>query len=347
MGWSIILEQAETKLDLPPVSADINLSVVIVSYNTREMTIECVQSVLDHKGGLNVEIIVVDNCSKDGSAAALRENFPGITVIDSPANGGFAFGNNIGFERAHGRYILLLNPDTRVHAGSLETAITYMENNPDVGVMGPRVRLDDGSQQSSMIRYLSLTQLFFIIFMPSPWMRKTSLFGDSRYADLSRDEINSIDAVSGCFMLARRKILEETGGLDQRFFMYGEESEWCRRITRAGWDIHYNPNVEILHHGAASTAHMSEWKAVEMTRGHILFLRFTRGAFIAWLGTLLMLGRDLVRLPYYAVKAALNGFRWTENAKPWWARLKFEMRSIMNLPKGQNISRPAPSEISQ
>ncbi|WP_164116038.1 glycosyltransferase family 2 protein [Sphingorhabdus sp. Alg239-R122] len=340
------MEQAETKLDLPPVSADIDLSVVIVSYNTRQMTIECVASVLDHRGDLNVEIIVVDNCSKDGSAAALRESFPNITVIDSPANGGFAFGNNIGFEKASGRYILLLNPDTRVHPGGLETAIRYMEENADIGIMGPLVRLDDGTQQSSMIRYLSLTQLFFIIFMPSLWMRKTSLFGDLRYADLSRGEINSVDAVSGCFMLARRKIFEDIGGLDQRFFMYGEESEWCRRTTRAGWDIHYNPNVEILHHGAASTAHMSEWKAVEMTRGHILFLRFTRGAFAAWIGTLFMLARDLVRLPYYGFKAILNGFRWDESAKPWLARLKFEMRSIVNLPKGQAISRPAPSEIS-
>ena len=306
------------------------------------MTMECVASVLAHKGALHIEVIIVDNCSADGSAEALRAAFPDIMVIDSPANGGFAYGNNIGFEQSHGRYMLLLNPDTRVYAGGLETAIAYMDAHRQVGILGPRVLLDNGTQQSSMLRYLRLTHFFFIIFIPSLWLRKSSLLGDMRYAALSRDEINVVDAVSGCFMLARRAIFETVGGLDQRFFMYGEESEWARRVTRAGHEIHYNPAVEILHHGAASTAHLSEWKSVEMTKGHILFLRFTRGAFIAWVGTLLMLVRDLVRVPYYVAKALAKGGRMEGSVSPWWVRLKFLMRAIISQPKGQSIKRPRP-----
>ncbi|WP_438727184.1 glycosyltransferase family 2 protein [Parasphingorhabdus sp. DH2-15] len=335
-----------TQIDLPEIgdNADYDVSVVIVSYNTKQITLECVASILEHKGGKSVQIIVVDNCSSDGSSEAIRAAYDDVIIIDSPHNGGFAYGNNIGFQHAKGAYILLLNPDTRIYAGCFDHAIAYMQDHPQTGIMGPLVRLDDGSQQSSMIRFLSLTQLFFIIFMPSLWLRKTTLFGDLRYAALDRDAVNKVDAVSGCFMFARRSVLQDIGGLDTRFFMYGEEAEWCARAGRSGWDIVYNPAIEILHHGAASTAHMSEWKAIEMTRGHILFLRFTRGAFVAWLGTLLMTIRDYVRLPYYGVKALLNKGRWTQAAKPWRARLGFELKALFNLPIGQKIMLPQPDK---
>jgi len=129
----------------------LDVTVAIVSYNTRDMTIACVRSVLEHAGALDVEIIVVDNCSDDGSAEALRSTFPQIKVIDSLINGGFAYGNNIAFEQCHGRYVLLLNPDTEIYSGMLEKAVAYMEANPKTGILGPRVLLEDGTQQSSMI----------------------------------------------------------------------------------------------------------------------------------------------------------------------------------------------------
>lgn len=328
---------------LDEISCDI--SVIIVSYNTCEMTMNCVQSVLNNSDGLNIEIIVVDNCSSDGSSEALNSNFDNITIIDSPANAGFAYGNNIGFEQAKGRYILLLNPDTQVYDGGLSRAIAMMEANPKTAIMGPRVRLEDGTQQSSMIRFLRLTQLFFIIFMPSYWMRKTSLFGDLRYAKLSRDETNIVEAVSGCFMFVRRTAMAQVGGLDMRFFMYGEETEWCHRMRQANWNVVYNPDIEILHYGAASTAHIGEWKAVEMTKGHILFLRFTRGPVVAWIGTLLMALRDIVRFPYYAFKSIFNGIRWTQAAQPWRARLKFELKALINPPTGQTVHLPDPEKF--
>ncbi len=340
----VTIGQSSTKIRLrDDVTTDV--SVVIVSYNTCEMTKACVASVIKHKGDLVVEIIAVDNQSSDGSAAALRDAFPDITVIDSPANGGFAYGNGIGFEQARGRFVLLLNPDTQIYPGGLEACVEYMDANPKTGIMGPRVLLEDGTQQSSMMRFLGLTQFFFIIFLPSLWLRNTSWFGDLRYARLSRDEVNAVDAVSGCFMFARRKVIQDVGGLDTRFFMYGEEAEWCSRVRRAGWDIVYNPAIEILHHGAASTAHMSEWKAVEMTRGHILFLRFTRGPFVAWLGTLLMALRDLVRAPFHILLAITKGFRLPQNSKAWWARLRFELGALFKLPKGQTVVLPHPDKV--
>ncbi|MFV0643345.1 MAG: glycosyltransferase family 2 protein [Sphingomonadaceae bacterium] len=329
-----------------PVSVTCDISVIIVSYNTRDMTLACVESVYRHGGRLKTEVIIVDNCSSDGSAEALRARFPQAKVIDSPHNGGFAYGNAIGFSRSQGKYLLLLNPDTQIYESTLEAAFDHMEAQGNIGVLGPRVWLDNGEQQSSIIRYLDLTLLFFIIFVPGPWMRRTSLFGDLRYATLSRDETHDVDAVAGCFMLVRRDMVRQTGGLDIRFFMYGEEVEWCWRITRAGWRIVYYPEAEILHHGGASTAHMPEWKAVEMARGQILFLRFTRGRVIAWIGTLLMLLRDLLRMPFYVLQTVPGGFRPSPDFNPRWARLTFLICALVRQPAGQNIELPVPVDMA-
>jgi len=328
----------ETKVALPPETT-CDVSVVIVSYNTRDITLRCVETVLASEN-VTIEVIVVDNCSSDGSAEALRAAFPGVAVIDSPRNGGFAFGNNIGFDRARGRYVLVLNPDTEVNGDTIARAVAYCDAHRDVGVLGCRVRYEDGTPQSTIIRYLSLTQLFGIVFVPSRILRRTPLFGDLRYAGLSRDAIHDVDAVAGCFMLVPRTVLEQVGGLDQRFFMYGEENEWCRRITRAGWIVRYNPEMEVMHLGAASTAHMSVWKAVEITRGHVLFLRFTRGPVIAWIGTLLMLLRDLRSAPWHLLRAMVR--RTPDDAadrKAWRTRLGFLLKALVDQPKGQTISR--------
>ncbi|MHA7820214.1 MAG: glycosyltransferase family 2 protein [Erythrobacter sp.] len=323
---------------------DHDISVVIVSYNTRDMTLECVASVLDDAGELAVEIIVVDNQSNDGSSAALRERFPGISVIDSPANGGFAYGNAIGFEQSHGRFVLLLNPDTRLHKGALQASIEHMAANPKTGIMGARVWLDDGSQQSSAMRFLTLKQFAINLFVSNQVQRRHAILGDTRYASLSFDETHRVDSVSGCYMFVRREVIGDIGALDTRFFMYGEETEWCHRARRAGWDVVYNPKVEILHHGAASTAHLSEWKAIEMTRGQLLFLRFTRGSLVAWLAALLMTLRDLLRAPLYAMKALLGR---PDGASAWRARLGFLLGALVRLPKGQSVTLPSPDAVNR
>jgi len=321
-----------------------DLSVIIVSYNTRELTIECVRSVLTKKDNISVEVIVVDNCSSDGSAVALRAEFPDILVLESPTNGGFAYGNNIGLEQCHGRKILLLNPDTEIQGGCLKKGMQYLDANPRVGVLGARIYYPDGRPQNSMIRNLSLHTLFFLILLPSSKVVNNPILGDHRYASLSADEINDVDCVMGSFMMISREVLVQTGGLNTRFFMYGEECEWCHRINSSGRQTVYYPNIAICHHSGASIGHMSVWKAIEMTRGHILFLRFTRGVGVAWLGTLLMTVRDLVRLPYYAFQTVLRGFRPSAAVGPWWARLKFLLGALVNPPKGQSIALPDPEQ---
>ena len=328
-------------------ASDFAISVVIVSFNTKEMTVACVKSIFEHCDDVRVEVIVIDNQSSDGSSQALRTETPEAKVIDSPINGGFAYGNAIGMEQARGKFVLLLNPDTLIGEGCLKACIDFLDENPMVGIMGPKVLLENGTQQSSMIRFLGLRQLAFLALLPSHWVRQSAWLGDPRYARLSPEEPHLIDAISGCFMIIRREVIEQVGGLDTRFFMFGEEIEWCHRVRRAGWEIAYNPSAQIMHYGSASTKHIPSWKAVAIARGHVLFLRFTRGSTVARLGTGLMIARDLLRAPYHLTRAMISGLRLTPAGRAWWDRLRFECNAICRLPNGQQVNLPDPKSFDK
>lgn len=316
-------------------NTSVDVSVVIVNYKTCELTCECIDSILRHTHLCSAEIIVVDNASQDNSAEVISSKFPSVKVIASDVNGGFAYGNNVGFEYVSGRYVVLLNPDTRLENEILKAGIDYMDQNTAVGVLGPKVFYENGEQQSTLFRFLSLRHLFLNCFFPNQLQRKTNWFGDMRYARHPRSEPLDVDVVAGCFMMVRREVLNQVGNLDDRFFMYGEESEWCYRIGSAGWLIRYNPSISMIHLGAASTSHVPDWKAVEMARGQILFLRFTRGVLTAYCGLVLMIVRDMLRLPYFGLISILNNKK--KSVSSYWARFNFLVSSLGNLPKGQSL----------
>lgn len=312
-----------------------DISVIIVSYETRDLTDACVRSVKRHAAGFRVEAIVVDNCSTDGTATALRAAHPDIVVISAPINGGFAYGNALGMAVARGRMLLVLNPDTELRPDTLERAVGALQADPRLGVVGALVELPDGTIQNSTIRFPSLRALAFNVALPARLQRRLPWAGDQRYASLDRSRPQRLDAVSGCFMLVKREVVETVGGFDTRFFIYGEEVEWCRRIRRGGWEIEYRPEVRILHHGGASTNHMTVWKAREMMRGQLLYFALTHGRGKARLAALLMLLRDLVRLPLALAGAATAAGR--ERARAVLARLSLGFRSLLSPPRGQSL----------
>lgn len=310
----------------------LDLTVIIVSYNTREITVKAVESVLKHSRELAAELIVVDNESSDGTVAELVQKFPDVEVVPAGANDGYARGNNIGIARARGRYLLVLNPDVLMPKDSLARAVAYMDAHPEVGCLGARVLSENGAQQSTLFRYLGLRHIFWGIFLPSSVLRKSRLFGDIRYADINRDQVQDIDVIAGCFMMVPRHIITEVGPMDDRFFMYSEESEWCWRINQAGYAIRYHPDITIMHYGAVSTGQMSPWKAEQIARSHVLFLRFTRSAAVARAGVVLMLCNDLLR-GVLVLPLALAGNR--SRFAVWRARAGFLVRALLRLPEGQ------------
>lgn len=227
----------------------IDLSVVILNFNTRELTRTCLQTVLASLlGPYTMEVIVCDNGSTDGSREMIRNEFSRVTFIQNHKNLGFAAGNNPGIKRARGRYILLLNTDTEVPPETFRTMIAFMDETPDAGAATCKLILPDGSMDPACHRGF-----------PTPWVAftyvakleklfpKTRLFGEYHqgYKDLST--IHEVDCIVGAFFLIRREVVKEVGLMDEEYFMYGEDIDWAYRIRTKGWKIMFNPRVTILH----------------------------------------------------------------------------------------------------
>lgn len=332
------LNPAATRVELPPLAPDApDVTAVIVNYNTRELVLAAVRSLKAHADDVRLEIVVVDNASSDGSAAALREAFPDVTVIDAP-NLGFAAGNNRGFEAAHGRYLLLFNPDAEATPGLLRASLDAMEEDPSIGALGCRVVHPDGSTDPSVFRFPRLSHVLWNVLVPGSAMARSRMFGDVRYAEADLDAPLDVDVVAGCYILVPREVVAEVGGLDERFFMYSEETEWCWRIRRSGRRVLYAPVGTVVHYGGASTDGVSPWSAVETAKGQILFFRITRGDAAARLVTALMLVRDGMRRVVLEVLAPLvPGVR--KSLPLLRARTRFLTQAVRSPPLGQATSR--------
>mgnify|MGYP005854379367 CR=1 FL=1 len=314
-----------------------DLSVIIVNYRCAEATIEAVSSVLSTAGALRIEVFVVDNDSGDDSVEVIRQAHPTITVIAAGHNGGYAWGNNVGIAGARGRHILVLNPDTVVHEGALEQAVAYLDAHPDVGVLGARVEDETGEVQQTRFRHPRLRHLFWRALLPYRLIWNSRVFGDQRYASLSFGEFSDVEAVVGCFMMVPRAVIAVAGAMDDRFFMYSEETEWCWRIRKAGYSVRYHPEIRITHAGGVATGPVSAWSMVETARSQILLLRLTRGPAIARTGTALLIFSDLLRGVWQLPQMTL-GIRSSKTVS-WRRRIAFLCKAFIDQPKGQ-ISPP-------
>ncbi len=271
--------------------SEIDLSIVIVSYNVRELLEQCLLAVCDSLDSgrtnyelriTNYEIFVVDNASSDHSAAMVRERFPSVRLIENKENRGFAAGNNQAFREARGRYVMMLNPDTVVCAGALETLVQFMDAHPRAGACGGKLLYADGSLQHSAFMFPGLAQIFFDFF-PLHWhLLESRLNGRYPRDWFARGAPFQMDHPLGADFLVRRAAAEQVGWLDEQFFMYCEEIDWAMRIKRAGWEIWCVPQAEIVHHEARSTRHASrrDQMFVELWRARLkLFQKHYAPAF--------------------------------------------------------------------
>ncbi|MGD1994296.1 MAG: glycosyltransferase family 2 protein [Anaerolineae bacterium] len=230
-----------------------DLSVVVVSWNVRDLLRQSISSVLsapEPEGGL--ELIVVDNGSSDGSVEMVRATFPQVNLIANQENRGFPAANNQGIDVARGRYVFLLNPDTEVVGDALRTMVAFADAHPDVGVVGPQLLNPDGTVQSSRRRFPTLATAFF----ESTWLESLAprrLLDRYRVLDHPDDAILDVDWVDGAALMARREAIEQVGPLDEGFFMYSEELDWCRRFREAGWHVIHLPTAQIVHHRGKSS----------------------------------------------------------------------------------------------
>ncbi|CUH49053.1 glycosyltransferase family 2 protein [Ruegeria atlantica] len=242
------------------------VTIIVVSYNTREMTLECLRSV-QAETHVPYELIVVDNTSTDGSAEAIAHEFRNITLLAEEDNHGFAKANNIAAERANGEYILLLNPDTVVLDGAIDKLVTFAEARPDAGVWGGRTLYGDRSlNPTSCWRRMSLWNIFCRTFGLTGIFPNSPVFHSEAYGGWDRSTERLVDIVTGCFLLIKREDWKALGGFDLTFFMYGEEADLCLRAAQTlGASPRMTPDAVIIHYGGASEKVRSD-KMVRLLR---------------------------------------------------------------------------------
>ncbi|MNN23643.1 N-acetylglucosaminyl-diphospho-decaprenol L-rhamnosyltransferase [compost metagenome] len=231
-----------------------DLSVLIVNYNTCRLTMDCLRSVVDSTTTYSYEIIVVDNASSDDSVETIAAEFPDVHLIANQENTGFARANNQAMAVARGRYVLLLNSDTIVQGDTFQTMISYMDEHKELGAAGCKVILPDGSLDKACRRgFPTPSASFYYAFGLSKLFPNHPRFNQYQLGYLDPNETYPIDCLVGAFMMVRQETIQQVGGLDETFFMYGEDVDWCYRIKQAGYGIHYHPATYIVHYKGASS----------------------------------------------------------------------------------------------
>lgn len=249
------------------------VSVIVISYNTEDMTLKALETLYDTTVETDFEVIVLDNASTDNSADRIEKAFPQAKLIRSPDNLGFAAGNNEAAKHAQSEWILLLNPDTECQEGAVDNLMKFADASPNAGIYGGRTIFADGSlNPTSCWRFMTPWSLFTqsvglsAVFRNSPWINWES------YGGWKRDAVKEVEIVTGCFFLIRRSMWEELGGFDLRFFMYAEEADLCYRVHELGLKSMFTPDATIVHHGGASEPVRSD-KLVRLLKAKVQFLR--------------------------------------------------------------------------
>lgn len=241
----------------------LDLSIVIVSWNAKAYLLECLRSLKSEANSCQAEIMVVDNASTDGSVEAVQEEFPNVKLVATKANLGFAKANNIGIKQSAGKYICLVNSDVKVLPGCLAAMVDHVNRHSNVGLLGPKVFNPDFTLQRSCWKF------------PTLWNSLSRALGvDTLFPGLTffpHHKTGVVEVLSGCFLMARREALDQVGLLDENFFMYAEDIDWCKRFGDAGWQAVYLPTATIIHFGGGSSSQAPVKFYIEQQRANLQY----------------------------------------------------------------------------
>jgi hypothetical protein len=277
------------------------------------------------------EIIVVDNASTDGSAAMVRERFPGVQLIENRENVGFAAANNQAIAQARGRVLFLLNPDAYLRPGALQGLIGFFDAHPEAAAVGPNVLNSDGTWQAAVFRFPTLWDLWCEAVFLSVLFPRSRLFARKEIGGFQRDHVREVDWIQGCALAVRRAVWDAVGPFDEGYWMYVEELDWCRRANQQGYRLFFTPDAEVVHYGK---------RAVAKARASVLPLGFRSHFryFRKFDGRLIEIAVRLITLVQMSLRAALSAgmllvaraperTRWREN----WRAYTAVMREALTL----------------
>ncbi|MCU9847991.1 glycosyltransferase family 2 protein [Defluviimonas sp. WL0024] len=294
-----------------------SLTVIMVSYNTRALTLAALRTLFAETRNPFLRAVVFDNASSDGSADAIAAAFPEVELIRSPENVGFARANNIVAAQAETEWLLLLNPDTEVHDGAVDRLLAFAKANPEAGIYGGRTVFPDGSLNfASCWQQITPWSIFCAASGLTTLFPRTSLFHPEAMGSWRRDTVREVDIVVGCLMLIRRELWARLGGFDLRYYIYGEEADLCLRAARLGCRPMVTPDAEIMHLVGASSKTLGD-KLVLLAKARVTLIRdhWPR----AWVpfGLAMMWTWSATRAAGYGLAARLLGGRMRQRADSW------------------------------
>lgn len=289
---------------VPPV-----LSIIIVTWNGKRYALECLESLHAYPMEVPIEIIVVDNASTDGTPETIRNRFPDVHLVKNQANLGFAKANNIGVALSRGNYVCLINSDVVVFPGCLDRMLALMQTNHDIGILGPKMVCSDGSIGLSVMQLPTVWNTFCAAVALHSIFSNSKLFaGFSVRSDAIRT-VKDVQVVTGWFWMVSRTAVKQVGGLDERFFMFGEDIDWCHRFRKAGWRVVFCGEAEALHYGGASSADAPARFYVEMRRANLQYFHKHHGTLGA-VGYTLAIGiHELARIAGYSLSYCYDRHR--------------------------------------
>ena len=284
-----------------------DVSILIVNWNTREILRDCLKSIYEQTRDLAFEVIVIDNASEDGSPQMVKEDFKEVILVENSTNRGFAAANNQAMAMAKGRYVLLLNSDTVVLDNAIAKTVVFADAHPEGAVVGCRILNPDKTRQEGCFMFPSLLNLLLSATYLYKLFPRSKFFGRESMTWWMRDDEREVDVVTGCFMLIRRDAIEQVGVMDEQFFMYGEETDWCYRFKKAGWKCLFSPAGAIIHIGRASSKARRHAMSLQCRASILLFLKKHKGELIYRLACLVIALDAFLRIPYWFAKWIASG----------------------------------------
>jgi hypothetical protein len=269
-----------------------DLSIVIVSWNVRSYLLDCLKSISDSRPSCSYEIWVVDNVSTDGTCAAVCEQYPQVHLIANKENAGFARANNQAMRQCSGKTILLLNPDTKVHPGALDSLVNFLHEHPQAGAAGSCLLNPDGSLQPACYPFPTLTREAWRMFH----LDRLKAYGVYDSANWDTNSPRSVDVLQGTSLALRHEALNQVGLLDEAFFIYTEEVDLCYRLHKAGWQRYWVPQSKVVHYGGQSTQQVARAMFVSLYKTKVHFFRKHYGRLSAHLYRLILLAAAVTRV---------------------------------------------------
>lgn len=313
-----------TSLSPVPTNDRFNLSVIIVSWNTRELLSDCLKSLVPECPE-RTEIFVVDNASADGTVQLLRAQFPAVRVLANASNVGFAAANNQALRQAQGEFVLLLNPDTLVKRGAIHALVQFMRAQPRAGAAAPRLLNSDGSLQISCEPAPTLFSEFWRLFHLDRFQRRAS-YAPARWQS---EEPQQVEVARGACLIVRRALFEQLGWFDEQFYIYSEEVDLCQRLREAGYEIYWLRRAQVVHFGGSSTRQASDLMFLKLYQAKVQYFRKHFGAGGALAYQLILLAAALGRL----VVAPFALFERAPQRLAHWHTAKQYGRLILDLPQ--------------